>query len=204
MRSSDSLLQKSNYWLKMLSTVIISGCFIVAVSVMGRIYMPRFDNGQRHLGGNHQPQSPHTGSIRLWFMDSSIYVKKIQAVNGWSGNIRTESGGLSTGKLPEYMRRLIQVDSSDKDILPTLTPTIKSDEEPLFHSIIVFHSAESHTEDCLIIRREIVGFQPTSLLAVNNWASNPLTKELYGEKKLTWRPHKTSAYLLVTITTHHH
>ncbi|PWA51677.1 hypothetical protein CTI12_AA462180 [Artemisia annua] len=180
--------KKSNSWLKMLSTVIISGCFIVAVSVMGRIYMPRFHNGQRHIGGNHQPQSPHTGSIRLWSMDSSTLedvcvsiVKKIQAVYGWSGDIRKESGGgVSTGELPEYMRRLIQVDSSDKDILPTLTPTDKSDEELLA-------SGQKIASYQIVLSSEgkIVGFQPTSLLAVNNWASNPLTEELYGRKKLS-------------------
>ncbi|GJZ69051.1 hypothetical protein Tco_0632601 [Tanacetum coccineum] len=179
--------QKSNSWLKMRSTVIIIGCFIVAVSVMVRIYMPRFHNGQRHLGGNHQPQSPHTGSIHLWSMDSSTLedvcvsiVKKIQAVYGWSGDIRKESGGgVSTGELPEYMRRLIQVDSSDKDILPTLTSTSKSDEELASGQKIASYQIVLSSEG------KIVGFQPTSLLAVNNWASNPLTEELYGRKKLS-------------------
>nr|GEW44039.1 hypothetical protein CTI12_AA462180 [Tanacetum cinerariifolium] len=58
-------------------------------------------------------------------------IKNIQVVYGWSGNIRKESGGVSTGELPKYMRRLIQVDSSDKDIFPTLTSTSKSDKELL-------------------------------------------------------------------------
>lgn len=31
----------------------------------------------------------------------------------------------------------------------------------------------------------IIGFQPTNRLAVNNWAANPLAKELYGGKKLS-------------------
>lgn len=56
----------------MLSTVVLSGCFIVVVSVMGRIYLPRFHNGQKHLGGNQRPQSSHTGSIRFWSMDSTM------------------------------------------------------------------------------------------------------------------------------------
>ncbi|PWA76666.1 hypothetical protein CTI12_AA231320 [Artemisia annua] len=219
-KTTNMNMKKSNSWLKMLSTVIISGCFIVAVSVMGRIYMPRFQNGQRHLGGNHQPQSPHTGSIRLWSMDSSTLedvcvsiVKKIQAVYGWSGDIRKESGGgVSTGELPEYMRRLIQVDSSDKDILPTLTPTGKSDEELLasgqkiasyqvlyrlsllcfsrhYFVRLLFFIQQKVTQKVKMIvlssEGKIVGFQPTSLLAVNNWASNPLTEELYGRKKLS-------------------
>lgn len=32
---------------------------------------------------------------------------------------------------------------------------------------------------------KIIGFQPTSRVAVNHWAANPLTKELYGGKKLS-------------------
>lgn len=32
---------------------------------------------------------------------------------------------------------------------------------------------------------KIIGFQPTNRIAVNNWAANPLAKELYGGKKLS-------------------
>lgn len=32
---------------------------------------------------------------------------------------------------------------------------------------------------------KIIGFQPTNRVAVNNWAANPLAKELYGGKRLT-------------------
>lgn len=32
---------------------------------------------------------------------------------------------------------------------------------------------------------KIIGFQPTNRVAVNNWAANPLAKELYGGKKLS-------------------
>lgn len=32
---------------------------------------------------------------------------------------------------------------------------------------------------------KIVGFQPTSRVAVNQWAANPLAKELYGGRKLS-------------------
>lgn len=31
----------------------------------------------------------------------------------------------------------------------------------------------------------IVGFQPTSLVAVNHWSANPIAKELYGGKELS-------------------
>nr|XP_043627017.1 uncharacterized protein LOC122598488 [Erigeron canadensis] len=178
--------KKSNPLLKMLSTVIISGCFIVTVSVLGRLYFPRFQNGQKKIGGNQQPQSSHTGSIRFWSLDSSTLedicisiVKKVQSVYGWSGEIRKESGGgVSTGELPDYLRRLVQVDSSYNDT--TLTSTDKSEEELLASG----HKIASY-QIVLSSEGKIVGFQPTSLLAVNNWASNPLTEELYGRKKLS-------------------
>jgi hypothetical protein len=32
---------------------------------------------------------------------------------------------------------------------------------------------------------KIVGFQPLSRVAVNQWADNPLARELYGGKKLS-------------------
>ncbi|PWA91152.1 hypothetical protein CTI12_AA092200 [Artemisia annua] len=163
MRSSDSLLQKSNSWLKMLSTDILEGITSLNHHIL-----------DLYVFGSW---------IHLSTLEDVcvLIVKKVQAVYGWSGDIRKESGGgVSTGKLPEYMRRLIQVDSSDKDILPTLTPTIKSDEE-------VLASGQKIASYQIVFSSEgkIVGFQPTSLLAVNNWASNPLTEELYGRKKLS-------------------
>ncbi|KAI3718990.1 hypothetical protein L6452_19876 [Arctium lappa] len=178
--------KRSNSLLKMLSTVIISGCFIVTIGAMGRIYLPHFYNGQKHPGGNQRSQSSHTGSIRLWSMESDMLedvcasiLKKVQAVYGWSGELRKESGGgVSTGELPDYMRRMIQVDSSDNDI--ALAPTNKNDQEILASG----HKIASY-QIVLSSEGKIVGFQPTSLLAVNNWASNPLTEELYGRKKLS-------------------
>lgn len=32
---------------------------------------------------------------------------------------------------------------------------------------------------------KLVGFQPTSRVAVNQWAGNPLAKELYGGRNLS-------------------
>lgn len=178
--------KRSNSLMKMLSTVIISGCFIVAVGAMGRIYLPHLRNGQKYPGGNQMPQSSHIGSIRLWSMESTMLedvcvsiVNKIQAVYGWSGEIRKESGGgVSTGQLPDYLRRMIQIDSTDNDISPA--PTNERDQEILASG----HKVASY-QIVLSSEGKIVGFQPTSLLAVNNWASNPLTEELYGRKKLS-------------------
>ncbi|KAK9051683.1 hypothetical protein SSX86_028311 [Deinandra increscens subsp. villosa] len=178
--------KKSNSLLKMLSTIIIGGCFIVTIGAMGRSYFPSFRSKQKHVIGNQQPQLSHTESIRLWSMDPTMLedvcisiVKKVQSVYGWSGEIRKESGGgVSTGQLPDYMRRLVQVDD---DISHTSTSSNETDQELLAAS---GHKIASY-QIVLSSDGRIVGFQPTSLLAVNNWASNPLTEELYGRKKLS-------------------
>ncbi|KAI7740870.1 hypothetical protein M8C21_021970, partial [Ambrosia artemisiifolia] len=184
--SNMHIKKKSNSLLKMLSTIIISGCFIATIGAMGRSFFPLFQNKQKHLGANQQSQSSHTESIRLWSMDSAMLedvcisiVKKVQSVYGWSGEIRKESGGgVSTGQLPDYMRRLVQVDN---DISHPSTSTKETDQELLAAS---GHKIASY-QIVLSSEGKIVGFQPTSLLAVNNWASNPLTEELYGRKKLS-------------------
>ncbi|KAK1424757.1 hypothetical protein QVD17_20095 [Tagetes erecta] len=178
--------KKSNSLMKMLSTIIISGCLIVAIGAIGQFCFPRFQNKQKHIGANQQYQLSHTKSIRLWSMDSAMLedvcisiVRKVQSVYGWSGEIRKESGGgVSTGQLPNYMRRLVQVDN---DSPHTSTPTDEADQELLAAS---GHKIASY-QIVLSSEGKIVGFQPTSLLAVNNWASNPLTEELYGRKKLS-------------------
>ncbi|XP_076901766.1 uncharacterized protein LOC143556293 [Bidens hawaiensis] len=174
--------KKSNSLLKTLSTIIISGCFIATIGAMGRLYFPRFQNKQTLLVTNQQSQS----SICLWSMDPSMLedvcisiIKKVQSVYGWSGEIRKESGGgVSTGQLPHYMRRLVQVDD---DMSHASTSTNKTDQELL---AVSGHKIASY-QIVLSSDGRIVGFQPTSLLAVNNWASNPLTVELYGRKKLS-------------------
>ncbi|KAF5760751.1 hypothetical protein HanXRQr2_Chr16g0757091 [Helianthus annuus] len=178
--------KKSNSLVKMLSTIIISGCFIAAIGAMGRAYFPNFQNTQKHIRANQQSQSSHTESIRLWSMDSAMLedvcisiVKKVQSVYGWSGEIRKENGGgVSTGQLPDYMRRLVRVDN---DVSQASIPTNDNDQELLAAS---GHKIASY-QIVLSSEGKIVGFQPTSLLAVNNWASNPLTEELYGRKKLS-------------------
>ncbi|KAL7604816.1 hypothetical protein Lser_V15G16408 [Lactuca serriola] len=191
MTTNMHMKKKGNSFVRMVSIFIISGCLIVAITVMGRIFLPRFQNGQNRFRGNQQPQSSHTDSIRLWSMDPTMLeevcisiLKKVEAVYGWSGEIRKESGGgVSTGQLPDYLTRLIQVDDNNNatSASSTLTPTDKTDHDLLLAS---GHKVASYQ---IVISSEgkIVGFQPTSLLAVNNWASNPLTQELYGRKKLS-------------------
>ncbi|KAI3764960.1 hypothetical protein L2E82_14978 [Cichorium intybus] len=192
MTTNMHIKKKGNSLVKMLSTFIISGCLIVAISVIGRLCLPRFQNGQKHLKGSQQSQSSHIGSIRLWSIESSMLeeicvsiVKKIQAVYGWNGEIKKESGGgFSTGELPDYLKRLIHADlnnnATSSSSSSTLISTDKSDQEMLASG----HKIASY-QIVLSSEGKIVGFQPTSLLAVNNWASNPLTEELYGRKKLS-------------------
>ncbi|XP_012450536.2 uncharacterized protein LOC105773309 isoform X3 [Gossypium raimondii] len=54
-------------------------------------------------------------------------------------------------------------------------------------SIIESTTIQSVDAEKVVLSTEgkIVGFQPTSRVGVNHWAVNPLTKELYGGKKLS-------------------
>ncbi|KAL9259908.1 hypothetical protein AKJ16_DCAP23863 [Drosera capensis] len=96
-------------------------------------------------------------------------VRKIKDSYGWGGIITSKPGlGTWIGELPGYFKSNHESDNSPQD------EQVK--EPPLdIASYQVVLSLEG----------KIVGFQPTSGVAVNNWAANPLARELYGGKRLS-------------------
>lgn len=57
--------------------------------------------------------------------------------------------------------------------------------QPIESCLIWFSALTFEPQVVLSADNKIVGFQPTSRMAVNFWAANPLAKELYGGKKLS-------------------
>lgn len=51
---------------------------------------------------------------------------------------------------------------------------------------------------------KIIGFQPTNRVAVNNWAANPLAKELYGGKKLSPGTTQSAYHPFINFTLMYH
>ncbi|KAK3020275.1 hypothetical protein RJ639_047715, partial [Escallonia herrerae] len=174
--------KRSVSWLKLLSTIIASGLFLVIISILRQLYLPQLHNGAKYPRENRSLQSSnidcinhHPGESRKMEGFCISVVEKIKSSFGWPGEITKESGGGAwTGKLPEYLR-LVESDSSNVDVSSVSAPSEKSDEE-----MKVTGQDIASYQVVLSADGDIVGFQPTSRVAVNHWAANPLAKELYG------------------------
>ncbi|KAL0398535.1 UNVERIFIED_CONTAM: hypothetical protein Sradi_2196800 [Sesamum radiatum] len=107
-------------------------------------------------------------------------IRRIKDSFGWPGEIRINSNACAwTGELPKFLRK---VDDTVSDMLEILSPSISpgaSNEETTALEDIASYQVVLSTDG------NIIGFQPTNRIAVNNWAANPLAKELYDGKNLS-------------------
>ncbi|KAL1560291.1 hypothetical protein AAHA92_10519 [Salvia divinorum] len=107
-------------------------------------------------------------------------IRRIKDSFGWSGEISRPSGACACiGELPKFMSEGDYTNFSMPDMAPTSMPLQASEEEMKRLEDIASYQVIVSTDG------EIIGFQPTNRVAVNNWAANPLAKELYGGKKLS-------------------
>ncbi|XP_020418771.1 uncharacterized protein LOC18780208 [Prunus persica] len=88
--------------------------------------------------------------------------------------------GAWTGKVPNYLRMVVE-DSSNREDMSTFSSSSEKIDEDLKASAqdIASYQVVLSTDG------KIVGFQPLSSVAVNQWAANPLAKELYRGRKLS-------------------
>ncbi|KAI8001662.1 hypothetical protein LOK49_LG09G01984 [Camellia lanceoleosa] len=174
--------------LKLFSITLASGFFLVTISIFGQLCLPYLCTGRKYPSENHSRQSSEIDymlhrdieSTKLEDFCISI-VKKIKDAFGWPGNIMTEkSVGAWIGELPAVLRKLGEADLSLGEI-PSSSAPLKENDEELGTSTqdIASYQVVLSTDG------KIVGFQPTSRVAVNHWAANPLAKELYGGRKLS-------------------
>ncbi|XP_058201228.1 uncharacterized protein LOC131315980 isoform X2 [Rhododendron vialii] len=178
--------KRTSSLLKVFSIALASGFFLVAIGIFGQLCMPYLHGGRKYLGGNHSVQSSEIDFMQHQAIDSTelddfcfSIVERIKDAFGWAGDIMTEkSVGAWIGELPVFLR-------SDADSNSGKTPScsipIKENGEELKSSAQDIASYQV----VLSAEGKIIGFQPTSRVAVNNWASNPLAKELYGGRKLS-------------------
>ncbi|RAL44767.1 hypothetical protein DM860_003526 [Cuscuta australis] len=166
-------------FLKWLSIVLASGIFIVSLKALCHIYM-------QHVPNRSKPQTQEIRSLHsydmnyVWncFMEPSkleaccvSVVRRIKSSLGWPGEIRTSGCNAWIGEIPKCLGSIMEVESN---------PRILENNE-------VNASAQdiANYQVVLSMDGKVVGFQPTSRVAVNHWASNPLTKELYNGKDLS-------------------
>ncbi|XP_052182088.1 uncharacterized protein LOC127794864 isoform X2 [Diospyros lotus] len=174
--------------LKFLSITLASGFFLITISIFRQICLPYLHGGRNYPEKNQSLQSSVVNHLEHQAMESSkleafcfSIVKKIKDAYGWPGDITTQKTvGAWIGELPAFLRRLGDGDSSYGDMLACSEP-LKENAEELKTSMQDIASYQV----VLLADGKIIGFQPTSRVAVNHWAANPLAKELYGGRKLS-------------------
>ncbi|KAL2484273.1 hypothetical protein Fot_45717 [Forsythia ovata] len=176
---------KGSSLLKMFSIAIASGFFLVTISIFSKLCLPYLPGKKRFIQENCPPQSSHISCVQHQSMDFCeleahcvSIIRRIKDSFGWPGEIMTDSGCCAwTGELPIYLRKMDNIDST---ILSTslLSEATDEEERASLQDIASYQVV-------LSFDGSIIGFQPTSRVAVNHWAANPLAKELYGGKNLS-------------------
>ncbi|KAL8468134.1 hypothetical protein ACS0TY_031389 [Phlomoides rotata] len=186
-KSSNLNLNKGNSLLKMLSVFLASGILFVAISVMGKLYLPHLPTRKKYIQEN--PQAPvsdiccvplHSVELSELEMCCVSIIQRIKDSFSWPGEIIKKSSVCAwIGELPKFLSRVDETDINMLESSSTSMPLVPSEEEMKLLEDIASYQVMVSTD------WNIIGFQPTNRVGVNNWAANPLAKELYGGKKLS-------------------
>nr|XP_010904888.1 uncharacterized protein LOC105032205 isoform X3 [Elaeis guineensis] len=166
-------------------------------NILDMYYEDQYALPDKQLSYNLVTKSSNVSRNKVEALCVSI-VKKIKDALCWPGDIMFDANlGAWTGKLPPCLRNnslmLHAIDGTREDA--TCHPGDVQTNAELSTNV---SSSETINADGLLTAQDIasfqvvlsgdgkiIGFQPTSRVAVNNWASNPLVKELYEERKLS-------------------
>lgn len=202
-RSSNSLKKKTSSW-KVFISALACGCVLISFGILARLYSPQIlkDRNvfQKYTSVSQADTEPcqiqSLGVDELETFCVSI-IEKIKNVHAGSADIMVDKSiGVWMGMLPDSLRKVHntvanQIISRNGDAdggLPNYTQvhacTDPSVRENLGLEITSGQDICSY-QVVLSIDGEIIGFQPTSRVAVNNWATNPLAKVLYKGKKIS-------------------
>ncbi|GAB2301196.1 hypothetical protein Dimus_035230 [Dionaea muscipula] len=175
-----------SFW-GVLSTSLAGAVFLISLAVLRQLSTPHlWSDRQRHHGRYHLTTPLESSGLQPLSLESSeleafctAIIRKIKDSYGWGGDIRSEASiGVWIGELPEYFRNGQAVQCSFQEEPGILAADNGEVKQPSLDHIASYQVV-------LSLDGKIVGFQPTSGVAVNQWAINPLTRELYGGKKLS-------------------
>ncbi|KAK6124390.1 hypothetical protein DH2020_041883 [Rehmannia glutinosa] len=186
-KPSNLDLNKGSSFFKKLSIVLVSGIFLVTISVLGKLYLPHLPIRKKYIQENSQAPFSEITCVPHHSVESSelemccvSIIRRIKDSFGWPGEIRKQSGVCAwIGELPNFLRKVDDIESNMLDISSTSIPLAASEEEMKSLEDIASYQVVVSTD------WNIIGFQPTNRVAVNNWAANPLAKVLYGGKNLS-------------------
>lgn len=173
---------------KILSVSLASGMFLVAISALGQFCLPRLSKERKHTV-EHRSLLTSEVNVMHDFLDTTKVeefcvsaVAKLKNAYGWSDEIKVEDGiGAWIGELPVYLR------GEGVDTLSTSSEDIDADAKVSMQDIASYQVVFSG-------EGKIVGFQPLSRVAVNQWADNPLAshnRELHIPENNIKRMHFT-------------
>ncbi|CAN8313513.1 unnamed protein product [Cochlearia groenlandica] len=173
--------------LKILSVTIASGIFLLAAGAAGQFYLPQ-QSQRKHPGKSQDIMWSETELLTHQSSDVSkldsfcgLLVNKLKDAYCWVGEITMESSiGAYIGEVPDYLKETSRAKSIEDHISTSSSLLEKLDEDAKA-------SAQDVATYQVVLSSEgkIIGFQPTSRVAVNHWAANPLAKELYSGRKLS-------------------
>ncbi|KAF3451410.1 hypothetical protein FNV43_RR07505 [Rhamnella rubrinervis] len=180
--------KRSSFLLRILSITLSSGIFLIAVSAFGQLCLPHLNKFGKNTG-EHRPllslevdnslhQSLDTNELEAFCIS---VVKRIKDALGWQGEIIAETNvGVWTGALPNYLRMVVEDNSNYEDNSTISSPSENIDADMKTSALDI-----ATYQVVLSADGKIIGFQPMSRVAVNQWAANPLARELYGGEKLS-------------------
>ncbi|GAB4831329.1 hypothetical protein Ancab_005340 [Ancistrocladus abbreviatus] len=192
--------RSSSFW-GILSNALASAVFLISISVLYQLSLPKLLLNRREQPGEyHSLSSSVTSSFQPASLEASELeafcteiVRKIKDYYCWDGKLEQEQKvGVWIGELPAFLRNSPDADNSGHYMSATSAHESKSEQELKLSALDI-----ASYQVVLSLDGKIVGFQPTSLVAVNHWAANPLAKELYGRKKLSPGMHLFLSQLLL-------
>lgn len=192
-RSPNKLSQSKRDFslLGFLRTTLVAATLLFAAGVMAKVCLPHLYNTRRETGeynilqssdNAYEEEQPLLSEPSKVEALCSTVVRKIKDCYGWSGDIKYESSvGAWMGELPIYLRSGYGSESNGQESISASFDVLATSDEELKSSVQDIASYQ------VVLSKDgkVVGFQPTSGMAVNHWSSNPIAKELYGGKLLS-------------------
>ncbi|VAI52965.1 unnamed protein product [Triticum turgidum subsp. durum] len=204
--AEPSKIRRNNGYLNNLFSFLAGSSVIFIVGIVAQLCWPQSLKGKRLFMGSSPTPSSHSYCSDVHSLDNSevrsyciSIVKKIKDSCGCPGDIVVDENiGAWIGELPDCFKAINLGDNAASDDAQYSRTVIKENKNPL---VLTPTEMTSHLETNdnsqeslqniasfqVVMSEEgnLVGFQPTSRLAVNHWAKNPLAALLYEGRKLS-------------------
>ncbi|KAL9234026.1 hypothetical protein vseg_008947 [Gypsophila vaccaria] len=195
-RNPNKLLQNKSRFslLGFARNTVVAAIILVSMSVIIKLVLPHVYSSRRINHGAHRILSSSENvseKVQLVTLDASqlesycsSLVRTLKSYYNWSGDVKFDPiVGAWVGEIPTYLRNGDVADPIAQDVSASSGIFGASDDE--------LNSSMQDVASYQVLMStdgRVVGFQPTSRVAVNQWAANPIAKELYGGKELSPGP----------------